>query len=90
MSTGLKVSSFACKYLFYRPEHNARRGLHKTEFSNAKMKQPTNRARRADEKNGVILSTYHGYFIVIRNEKIVWKVVWIDYYLRLNLSFKRY
>ena len=25
--------------------------------------------------------------IVIRNEKIVWKVVWIEYYLRLNLSF---
>ena len=32
------------------------------------MKQPTDRARRAGEKNGVILSSYHGYFIVIRNE----------------------
>ena len=32
MLTDLKVSSFACKYVFYRPEHNARRGLHKTEF----------------------------------------------------------
>ena len=28
----MKVSSFACKYVFYRPEHNARRGLHETEF----------------------------------------------------------
>ena len=27
---------------------------------------------------------------VIRNRKIVWKVVWIDYYLRLNLSSRRY
>ena len=28
--------------------------------------------------------------IVIRNGKIVWKVVWIEYYLRLNLSSRRY
>ena len=28
--------------------------------------------------------------IVIRNGKTVWKVVWIEYYLRLNLSFRRY
>ena len=28
--------------------------------------------------------------IVTRNEKIVWKVVWIEYYLRLNLSCRRY
>ena len=32
MLTGLKVSSFAWKYVFYRTEHNAKRGLHKTEF----------------------------------------------------------
>ena len=32
MLTDLKVSPFACKYVFYRPEHNTRRGLHKTEF----------------------------------------------------------
>ena len=32
MLTGLKVSSFACKYVFYRPGHNVRRRLHKTEF----------------------------------------------------------
>ena len=30
--TGLKVSPFACKYVFYRPEHNAKREIHKTEF----------------------------------------------------------
>ena len=28
--------------------------------------------------------------IVIRNGKIVWKVVWIEYYLRQNLSCQRY
>ena len=28
--------------------------------------------------------------IVIRNRKIVCKVVWIEYYLRLNLSSRRY
>ena len=33
------------------------------------------------------MSNYR-FSIVIRNEKIVWKVVWIDYYLRLNLPLK--
>ena len=54
-----------CKYVFYRPEHNARRELHKTEFWrswNAKWNIAMDRAWRADEKNGVILSSYHGYF----------------------------
>ena len=27
-----KGSSFAFKYVFYRPEHNTKKGLHKTEF----------------------------------------------------------
>ena len=26
MLTGLKVSPLACKYVFYRPEHNAKGG----------------------------------------------------------------
>ena len=26
MLTGLKVSSLECKWVFYRPEHNAKRG----------------------------------------------------------------
>ena len=30
------------------------------------------------------------FIIVIRNGKIIWKVVWIEYYLRLNLSSRRY
>ena len=32
MLTGLKVSSLACKRVFYRPEHNATGGLHGNEF----------------------------------------------------------
>ena len=32
MLIGLKVSSFACKCVFYRPEHNAKGGRHETEF----------------------------------------------------------
>ena len=28
--------------------------------------------------------------IVTRNVKIIWKVIWIEYYLRLNLSSRRY
>ena len=51
-----------------------------------KWNTATDRARRADEKKWVILSSYLGYFIVIRNKKIVWKVVWVEYYFRLNLS----
>ena len=32
MLTDLKFSSLACKYVFYRPEHNAKGGPHRTEF----------------------------------------------------------
>ena len=41
MLTGLKVSSLACKCVFYRREHNAKSGPHGTEIWkswNAKMK----------------------------------------------------
>ena len=30
MLTGLKVSSVACKCIFYRPEHSAKEGPHET------------------------------------------------------------
>ena len=33
---------------------------------------------------------FMGLYIAIRNGKIVWKVVWIEYYLRLSLSSRRY
>ena len=32
MLTGFKVSSLACKCVFYKPEHNAKGGPHGTEF----------------------------------------------------------
>ena len=32
MLTGLKVSSLACKCVFYRREHNAKSGPHGTEI----------------------------------------------------------
>ena len=32
MLAGLKVSSLACKFVFYRPEHNAKGGPNGTEF----------------------------------------------------------
>ena len=32
MLADLKMSSLACKYIFYRPEHNAKGGPHATEF----------------------------------------------------------
>ena len=33
MLTDLKVSSLACKYVFYRPDHNANGGSHRPESS---------------------------------------------------------
>ena len=30
MLAGVKVSSLACKYVFYRPKHNAKGGTHGT------------------------------------------------------------
>ena len=86
MITGLKVSSFACKYLFYRPEYNVKWGLHKTEFWrfwNAKMKYTKGQSSKTRWKKWGHFSSYHGYFIVIRNGKIVWKVAWIEYCLWL-------
>ena len=32
MLTDLKVSSLVCKFVFYRPEHNAKRGPHEIEY----------------------------------------------------------
>ena len=32
MLTGLIVSSLVCKYVFNRPEHDAKEGPHRTEF----------------------------------------------------------
>ena len=55
MLTGFKVSSFlACKCVFYRPEHNIKMELNFEGIVMQKLNIPTDRAKRVDEKNGVI------------------------------------
>ena len=74
MLTGLKVSSLACKYVFYRPEYNAKGGSHELNFDGLKMQKwniPMDRAQRVDEKNGVIcLVMFTPGFIVIKMSKM--------------------
>ena len=43
-----------------------------------------------NDKFDQILDKVMSLTIIIRNGRIVWKVVWIKYYLRLNLSSQRY
>ena len=57
MLTGLNVSSFACKCVFYRPDSNAKGGPHKVELWrswNTEIKHTIVRAQKVDEKNGFI------------------------------------
>ena len=56
MLTGFKVSSFASKSVFYRPEHKANGGPLKWNFEVLGMKRwdkPIYKAQRLNEKNGV-------------------------------------
>ena len=58
MSTGLKVSSLACKCVFYRPEHNAK-GEYPMElnFESLEMQKlniSIDIVQRVNGKNGVI------------------------------------
>ena len=43
-----------------------------------------------NDKFDQVLDKVMSLTIIIRNGRIVWKVVWIKYYLRLNLSSQRY
>ena len=63
MLISLKVSSSACKWAFYGPEHNANVGPHGTDFwiEMQKLNIPTDRAQRSAEKNGSQFSSYHVY-----------------------------
>ena len=59
MLTYLKVSSLACKRVFYRPEQNAKVGWGSMElnFEGLELQRwniPTGRAQRVDDKNTVI------------------------------------
>ena len=49
---GLKVSSLACKYVFYRPKHNVKDRPHETVFwrsSNRKMKYTYKKGRQKND-----------------------------------------
>ena len=51
------MSSLACKFVFYRPEQNAKGDLMELNFKVLEMQKwniPTDRAQRVDEKNGVV------------------------------------
>ena len=39
MLTGLKVSSLACKCVFYRPDHDAKEGPMELNFEGLKMQK---------------------------------------------------
>ena len=57
MVTGLKVSLFACKHVFYRPELLQRGNPMGLSFEGIEIQKwdiTTDKAQRIDEKNGVI------------------------------------
>ena len=60
MSTGLKVSSLTCRYVFYRPDLNAKGGGTSLNWILKVLKRnmPKDRAERVDEKNGVYFQSY--------------------------------
>ena len=60
----LKVSSLACKCVFYRPELNAKGDPMELNFESLEKQKwniPTDRAQRLDEKKWGHLSNYHVY-----------------------------
>ena len=57
MLIGLKVSSLACKCVFYRLDINAKGDRMELNFEGLQIQKwniPTDRAQRFDEKNGAI------------------------------------
>ena len=64
MLTGLKVSSLACKCVFYRRQHNTKGGPHGTEFWrswNEEMKYTNEQSSKSRWKIWGHLSSYHVY-----------------------------
>ena len=62
-------------------------------FQHSNYFRVLSQAKNNDELVSTLLILYTALKrrgIVIRNGKLVWKVVWIEYYLRLNLSSQRY
>ena len=75
MWTGLIFSSLACKYVLYRPEHNAKAGgsmeLNFEDLEMQKWNIPMDRTQRVDEKNGVIcLVMFTSAVMVIKITKL--------------------
>ena len=85
MLTGLQVSSVACKCVFYRPEHNAKE-LNFEDLEMQKWNEPTNRALRVGEKNGVIylFIMFTPRIMVIKMSKMV--TVWAKYLSASEIS----
>ena len=59
----LKLSSLACKCVFYKPKHNAMGELNFEGLKIQKYNTSTDRAQRVDEKNAVI------YLIIVFTPK---------------------
>ena len=58
MLAGLKVSSLQSKFVFYRPEHNAKEDPMELNFKGLEIQKwniPTDRAQRVDEKMGLFV-----------------------------------
>ena len=61
MLTGLKVSSLACKSVFYRPEHNVKGRPMELNFEGLEMPKgniPMGRGQKVDNKIGSFIWLY--------------------------------
>ena len=62
MLTGLKVSSLACKCVFYRLKHRDPMKLNFEGLEMQKWNIPTDRTQGVDEKNRIICLVNHVYY----------------------------
>ena len=66
--TVLEVSSLEGKCVFYRPEHNAKRGSDEVNFEGLEMQKwiiPTDRVQRVDDKNVIICLVMFTYGVMV-------------------------
>ena len=84
--------------MFQKHVHHYQNQVNELKRENEELEQYGRRlCVRADgiplvenDKFDQVLDKVMSLTIIIRNGRIVWKVVWIKYYLRLNLSSQRY
>ena len=63
MLTALKMSSLTCKWIFYRPELNAKwGGPMELNFEGLELKQTNGQGEKSRRNKWGLLSTYHVYF----------------------------